>query len=420
MTVIKVHTTPPSPKLEAQLNQCHSCAILPYTKRYVVAHLFGLLPCLFLLAVFLEDKGNTTGVNPTTSKSTNKNSATSVQRDDNNHFTLPGSWKKDPSLAAIQANEAKACGPGIPRVYPFGLSFHGCCSDQYEKGITPPTSVFWPEQFSNTDFSTTFLHANQDQTSTIHTFLEILRGRSMLFVGDSLTLVIYAGIEMQMNVHSILFEEVYRKQGSSESHIYVPNYNATLKLLYFHDLEKPEGGSEDRIFYLQETTLVKYVGQSDIVMANIGLHSAHNTTHQGIQMKRIQDVVEQEQQQRRSKSHDLCLLWRRTTPQHFPTTSGSGRYEERWKNWTNNEQIQREVGCQPIPNPWIHPSNGPMDVVRHQSSMTIPTVVDFTSILQDAHSYHSPVLKDCTHYCYTPLLWSPMLYLMTEAIRQAC
>lgn len=264
------------------------------------------------------------------------------------------------------------------------------------------------------------------KNSSIHNFLQTSRGRSILFVGDSITLQMYSGIAMEMKAHSIHYKQVSVKPAFSQCHIFVPHYNVTLKLLYFYDLEDPHETKKTESgpgspFFLSQATLSSQLQQTDIVMANIGLHHWPQPSYQARQMKRIQELVEQEQDKRAvTITNNLCLIWRRTLPQHFPTNKGTGHYGDRWKNWT---KVSKQIGCQPLPNEWNHPSDGAMESVRNNSTkISKQPMLDFTTILHNASHYHSRRGSggDCSHYCYSPLLWGPMLHLTAEVIRQAC
>ena len=349
-----------------------------------------------------------------------------VVRDSSNRFSFPGSWRFG---ALYTNNDHNACGPGTPRVYPFGA--HGCCSDK-RGSKAPNSSVFWwPDFYSDKDYLT------EQQPTPIVSFLNATRGRTVLFVGDSLTLQMYAAIAMELTASSIPYKPVLTTQTVTQAQLFVAGHNVKMQLLEFYDVQDPNETTPSEAprgspYYLRESILKSHLQKADIVIANLGLHNWPRPTYQGRQMQHIQTFVELELQRRRQKQSNntttinstsqppLCLFWRRTLPQHFATTTGSGHYGDRFKNFT-------QVGCQPLPGAWKHPSDQEIEKVRFNRTTTTTAgnlepfpLLDFTSILAGASEYHSLNRGDCSHYCYSPLIWGQILHLTAEAIRQVC
>jgi hypothetical protein len=355
-----------------------------------------------------------------------------VCRDDDNRFTLPGTWQQVPTVVTREYfNDQKACGQSRRRVYPFGEREHGCCSDQPSTTATYTTStnttatyttsinttaIYWPDSYTQND---SLVNTSQ----SIYTFLQAVQDRTVLFLGDSMTLVIFEGIVMQLKATSILFKEPLSTDSVCQHQVYVPTYNVTLHLLYFYDLEDPREtdlqhkGSGP--YHLKQFLLSTYLQSADIVMANVGLHNWPFPSFQGRQMNVLYDLFRQEQTRRSSliKGSPLCFVWRTTLPQHFPTHTGTGQYGDRWENYT-------KVGCVQLPKAWSHPSDQALEAVRFLSTKNHdqkPPLLDYTSIFQNSHQFHSMGKKsDCSHYCYSPRLWSPLLLVTAEAIQHAC
>ena len=119
---------------------------------------------------------------------------------------------------------------------------------------------------------------------------------------------------------------------------------------------------------------------------------------------------------RREGSRPLLLV-RDNFPQHFDTPSGDGSFERR-KEWGDLRSHDR---CKPIV--WWRPASiGPWSL-NHRA---YPIVSDAAPAVQwlgggfeslaPRHETHlkgaaSPMghLDDCTHHCYSPLLWEPAL-----------
>lgn len=360
-------------------------------------------------------------------------------------------------------------------MYPFDL--HGCCAehDHLDDGSVQCPALFGP---SNAATTTRASAGAGFGTSSIvlENFLKVNRGKTLLFLGDSLTLQLFAAFGMALTGHEILFDyhvhsptrrTIIIEPGShsDESDQDMSNNNTsrtdsgkeavTLELVEFYQIipsnqslatEETANNKDDFILHPNDPIMVEAIQNADIVIANTGLHASQSPQVHYQQLMDIQHLIQQENHARQNyaknnkanpkQDKDICYLWRRTMPQHFPTTASShNNADDPTVNTNNNTGLYedrvdyyKELGCAPLGggngqyNPatqWKHPSDY---AYQHPSSTTVlQGVLDFTSILQGAsqlHSKHSP--SDCAHYCYSSVIWIPMIHLITETIRRAC
>ncbi len=304
-------------------------------------------------------------------------------------FSLQGSW--------TFSNSTQGSWTQTTRHHPFAKSFHGFCSDK-------------PEQ----DSSNTLIF-DHDSASTqavaIESFLNAVSGKRVLFLGDSLTLQIFAAFLMIFRDGGIGMTMLDNKPFSTTRKILVVNGSVTMRLLEFYRLKDvnmtgvvPES-FDPGVLQLSDHVLEAAVSQADIVIANIGLHHWYDTRFQALEMQHLQQIIN-----RKRTTQGFCSLWRSTLPQHFPSLHGTGLFGDR---------LPTVSGCAPLNRTWTHPSE---DVIEHVRKMQKPEtpLIDMTSLLEGASAFHSTKKNDCSHWCFTPSLFVPMLSLFAEAIQKSC
>ena len=89
----------------------------------------------------------------------------------------------------------------------------------------------------------------------------------------------------------------------------------------------------------------------------------------------------------------VTLIIRETTPQHF-------------NNSDTGEWNKKQTGCVPIRNEtrWRHELL--VDTLGEYSGLNF-TVVPVWDIMKSRYDLH--MSSECTHYCYTPTLWDPII-----------
>ncbi|CAB9508259.1 expressed unknown protein [Seminavis robusta] len=336
-----------------------------------------------------------------------------VERDDTtNTFSFRGNWVQNASLAAALDRKHQAFGCKKRPLLPPYEGMHGCCS---QKGTDYLQATFCP---------------GVDTTSAVHSFLQATRHKTVLFLGDSLTLQSFAAVGMAMRALQIPFQYTTRDNHLEQSyHVPSTDTTVTLRELYrLEDVDRSEWkfNEPDSGYHLRDITLKAVLQKVHILISNFGLHHWPMPEYHYRQYKHVQELVQQENNNRRRRSttstgndnnnNQICLLWRRTLPQHFASKTGGGEWGDRLKDYG-------PYGCVALNRTWTHPSDKALARIQNElfnASRSIPTL-DFTSILEDAHAFYSRRKGvDCTHMCYSPLIWDPILHVTAHAIEQSC
>lgn len=315
-------------------------------------------------------------------------SAAFVRQHGSRFAHISGSWK----LSTYTNESIQMCSAESGSIWPY-LGLHGCCMEK--------TSDFQDLQF----------YPSLDTNEAIETFLKAIKSRDVLFLGDSLTLQLFKAFIMLFRSHNV---EIISKDGraiSTTEFVSIPELNATIRLIEFYHLADINAtnvppAAFDNVpprFALTTSVLRAAVRESNVVVANIGLHYNIYSNFQVKMMEYIQELMIREINQR-----GICFLWRSTLPQHFSTMEGTGLFEDR---------IPNTVSCSKLEKEWSHPSDKILADVRSTSGIPL---IDMTSIFKGAFNFHSVRAGDCTHFCYSPKLFAPALTLFGEAIRQSC
>lgn len=345
-------------------------------------------------------------------------SSTGVLRDKHNRYTLPGKWKASTKYIKKQFTDRRACGisKDITRYIPFDT--HGCCTDKKVKNRPDFTKVFVPDVYQSVSDMPT-------PSATMKDFLETARNQHIIFLGDSLTLNVWGGFVMHLKATNIKFVEHQEQSEINQGKslfltVSVPEYNVDISVLYYYqvDFDMKCQDIEQEAKTITKERLDEIISKATVVIANYGLHFWWDPkVEQRMQLEIIAESVASEREKRGS-TDSLCLLWRSIMPQHFKTYYSTGRYGERAAGYAKKEAL----GCFPLKQHWSHTS------ILENQEVIAETAVDgkndpllyFDSFLEDAHDFHSVKLVDCSHYCYSPLIFNPMFVIITEAMKQNC
>ena len=98
------------------------------------------------------------------------------------------------------------------------------------------------------------------------------------------------------------------------------------------------------------------------------------------------------------------IVWRETWAQHFATSNGQGQYQDRDEN---------AMTCAPVLGEYPRSFAEVARRVMAASVRFVPTF-DFARGRGDLH--RGGTKRDCTHYCYTPLFFEPLLSRLADAV----
>ena len=243
-----------------------------------------------------------------------------------------------------------------------------------------------------------------ESTKLVENFMKVAAGRSLLFLGDSTMLQVFAAFIMILDQFGLVlnYTKIHRSHFLANL-----TQSSSMQLLEFYRVagveppHRPYKGYKDILLSTEQ--LASTLRTVDIVILNIGAHYYDDTDFQLSEYKFLN------RQFQASGMSNLILL--KTLVQHFDNADGSGQYS----------QGLHLKPCRKLKIKWDHPS---FSAIRDAASdwkivlkQRKAKILDFTENFEGASSFHSVKGKDCTHYCYSPLLYEPCLDTFTDAVR---
>jgi hypothetical protein len=108
-----------------------------------------------------------------------------------------------------------------------------------------------------------------------------------------------------------------------------------------------------------------------------------------------------------AQTNKITIIWRETTAQHFTTSNGF---------WPGIKYIRNmEMKCQPILNTSIELDwrNREIEEIIRKNHLSTIHVMPWYNVTVPLWSEHpNGHLKDCTHFCWTPMLYQPAFYYL--------
>ncbi len=114
----------------------------------------------------------------------------------------------------------------------------------------------------------------------------------------------------------------------------------------------------------------------------------------------------------RQPAKNIQIFWRETTAQHFPTPNGY------WPGVRYSNDMK--LGCVPIkdPSPAADWRNRDIDDIVHRHSLSKIRILRFYNLTVPLWSEHpNGHMKDCTHFCWTPMLYQPLFHELDRALQ---
>lgn len=118
------------------------------------------------------------------------------------------------------------------------------------------------------------------------------------------------------------------------------------------------------------------------------------------------------------------VVWHESTSQHWISASGSGYFEKQivdkqeneWPDYSTMEieKFENHYCCRPITNTSFM-ADWRNDIVKdsigknpnYLQNIPILPLAAITRPISDLHTCNPSYKHDCTHYCFTPLMWQP-------------
>jgi len=154
---------------------------------------------------------------------------------------------------------------------------------------------------------------------------------------------------------------------------------------------------------------------SVMILINMGLHYVSNPIAQFTRTDYISQMTNaltylHNMATSHAPTKRMRILWRETTAQHFPTPDGY------WPGVRYAKDMK--VGCVPIANPGPESDWRNSDIEHIVKSNGLGKhikIVPFFNITRPLWSEHvNGHLRDCTHFCWSPMLYQPLFHAMAN------
>lgn len=254
-------------------------------------------------------------------------------------------------------------------------------------------------------------------------FFRLLSARNgvLLLLGDSVMQQFYSAVACELEREQV-WKDPSQFTNTDEVRTVAlegANGSAAIRFLPMYHLVN---GRYDRVPNATMTALqtqMKTILRSHssiVVLANMGLHYVDNPVagfskhdyHKQVMivLTYLQSIAVHH------PNKDIHILWRETTAQHFPTPNGywpGVRYASGMK-----------VGCVPIKDASAEADwrNRMVEQIVLRRNLFKVKIIPFYNITVPLWSEHpNGNLRDCTHFCWSPLLYQPIFHAMLNAIR---
>jgi hypothetical protein len=158
-----------------------------------------------------------------------------------------------------------------------------------------------------------------------------------------------------------------------------------------------------------------------IILVNMGLHYIENpspgfskTDYSAQMTKLLLYLSSFHNNATRLTQHSVEIVWRETTAQHFATNNGF------WPGVKYTKDMK--LGCFPIQDTSALADWRNREIERIISTHSLSSSIHylpFYNLTVPLWSEHpNGMLKDCTHFCWTPMLYQPMFHYLRDLIRK--
>ena len=257
-------------------------------------------------------------------------------------------------------------------------------------------------------------------------FTELSRQKGMLLlVGDSVMQQFFGAMACELEREGIWKDPSKFTNTDEVRQIKVDETQTTPAVpVKFVPIYHFVNGRFDRVanasmFHLRKN-VEEYVAQHDsvLVLMNMGLHYvsspiAHfDRTAYRSQMTGALSYLNGVALAHPNKK--IRIIWRETSAQHFPTPTGywpGARYAPGMK-----------VGCEPIkePGPTADWRNSDVRDIVASHGLSKVQIAPFYNITVPLWSEHvNGHLRDCTHFCWTPMLYQSLFKYLADAVKSS-
>jgi hypothetical protein len=155
--------------------------------------------------------------------------------------------------------------------------------------------------------------------------------------------------------------------------------------------------------------------QSLLILFNVGLHyvggDIKQFTREDFRMQLTMALRYLNQVATSRPDKKIRVLWRETTAQHFPTPTGY------WPGMRYAASLK--VGCVEIQDKSADANwrNTDVEMILRENNLVNIKVIRFYNLTVPLWTEHvNGHLKDCTHLCWTPMLYQPIFHALADSV----
>lgn len=251
-------------------------------------------------------------------------------------------------------------------------------------------------------------------------FFRILAKRQgmLLMVGDSVTQQFYSAVACELEREGVWTDPgQFTNTDETKTVTFGVNETAVMRFLPVYHLVN---GRYDRVANAALHQLKNALAHSlnmhrtVFVLINMGLHYVDNpvagftkqdyTSQMTTVLQLLHNTVIEH------PSHTIKILWRETTAQHFPTPNGY------WPGVKFSQDMQLKCVKIEDTSPAADWRNRAVEqIILHNNLFNVQILRFYNTTLPLWAAHPNGQLRDCTHFCWFPMLFQPLFHQLRRA-----
>lgn len=277
--------------------------------------------------------------------------------------------------------------------------------------------------FSNrTNFLRTLDGYDDPSKSPLKSFFEKLskENGALLLVGDSVMQQFFSAIACELEREQVWKDPTKFSNTDEVQNVRVPDAKLS-SVVKFLPIYHFVNGRYDRIphaaMHLLQKSVQHYLAVKDslVIVMNMGLHYVDNPipnfSRKDYQKQVLMGLQYLHKVALETTKKKVRILWRETSAQHFPTFNGY---------WPGAKFAHTmTLTCTPIadPSPEADWRNYDVRELVSKNNLSTVQIVPFYNVTLPLWSEHpNGQLRDCTHFCWTPMLYQSIFHFMDRAM----
>jgi hypothetical protein len=283
------------------------------------------------------------------------------------------------------------------------------------------------------NFRTVYEGFDNPQDHVLKEFFQALIKKKgmLLLIGDSVMQQFFSAIACELEREHVWTDPkkftntdetqyVFQDQIDPKIHKNEANLNAAIKFLpIYHFVDGRYDRRPQAAFHLLTETLKQLLAEykTIIILCNMGLHYIDNPapgfsrSDYSLQMEKLL-LYFHSYYQEHHHSHEIKIIWRETTAQHFMTPNGY---------WPGIKYIRNmELKCSALQDTSLASDwrNREIEkiIMKHSLSSSIRILRFYNTTIPLWSEHPNGHLKDCTHFCWTPMLYQPAFHYLRDLL----